>query len=186
VLIGALSKKRLDFRARLPLLSGLAEPMHMLDIMKPKCNLFSAAAAGVLLATLVPTAAMAQQSGCAGDFQKLMGPRQALIERINGFQKRKPTPQQACSTLGQLVAADARVGKWVDENKDWCQIPDQLVEQLKTGAGQAQRARGQACGAAKQQAAMVARARAQQRAQQGGGGAAPPVGSGVRLPSGAL
>jgi hypothetical protein len=141
-----------------------------------------ATAASVLL--LAAPSAMAQASSCTDDFQKLMGPRQALIERINGFQKRRPSPQQACTTLGQLVSADARLGKWVDENKDWCQIPDQMVEQLKTGAGQAQRARGQACGAAKQQSAAIARARAQQRNAQGGG--APPVGSGVRLPSGAL
>jgi hypothetical protein len=139
-------------------------------------------AATMLLSGAGP--AMAQQAGCAADFQKFMAPRQALIERINGFQKRRPSAQQACSTLGQLVSADSRLGKWVDENKDWCQIPEEMVEQLKTGAGQAQRARGQACGAAKQQASAVARARAQQRAAQGGG--APAVGSGVRLPSGAL
>jgi hypothetical protein len=131
-------------------------------------------------------AAFAQASNCQTDFQKHIEPRQRLIERINGFQKRRPTPQAACSTMSQLVAADAKLSKWVDENKDWCQIPDGVVEQLKTGAGQAQRARGQACGAAKQQAAAIARARAQQRAAQSGGGGAPAVGSGVRLPSGAL
>lgn len=128
--------------------------------------------------------ARAQQSSCQADFQKLMSPRLALIQRLNNFQKKRPTPQVACSTLSQLVAADSRLDKWVGENKDWCQIPEEMVEQLKAGAGQAQRARGQACGVAKQQAALIARARAQQRAAQGGGQA--PVGSGVRLPQGAL
>ncbi len=130
--------------------------------------------------------ASAQGAGCAEDFQKRMAPRMALIERINGYQKRRPTPGVACSTLGQLVSADANLSKWVSENKDWCQIPDSVVEQLTTAAGQAQRARGQACGVAKQQAAAIARARAQQRAAQQGGGGAPAVGSGVRLPQGAL
>jgi hypothetical protein len=147
--------------------------------------LFSLGAAA-LLSTFGATGASAQQSSCQADFQKFMGPRQALIQRINGFRQRRPTPQAACSTLSQLVSADARLSKWVDENKDWCQIPDEMVEQLKTGAGQAQRARGQACGAARQQASAIARARAQQRAAQGGGGGQAPVGSGVRLPSGAL
>lgn len=146
----------------------------------------SAAGAAMLTSILGSTAALAQQSSCATDFQKFMAPRQALIERVNSFQKKRPTPQQACGTLNQLVSADSRMSKWVDENKDWCQIPEQIVEQLKTGAEQAQRARGQACGVAKQQAAMIARARAQQRAAQQGGGGAPAVGSGVRLPSGAL
>lgn len=151
--------------------------------MRTILGVFSGAAMGLVLGA---SGALAQQSSCTTDFQKYMGPRQALIERINGFQKRRPTPQQACSTLSQLVAADGRMAKWVDENKDWCQIPDEVVEQLKTGSGQAQRARGQACGAARQQASAIARARAQQRAAQGGGGGAPAVGSGVRLPSGAL
>jgi hypothetical protein len=154
--------------------------------MKQTRLLLLALGAFAMAPVLGAGSALAQQSSCATDFQKFMQPRQTLIERINGFSKRRPTPQQACSTLNQLVAADGRLSKWVDENKDWCQIPEEMVEQLKTGAGQAQRARGQACGAAKQQAAMIARARAQQRAAQGGGGGTPAVGSGVRLPSGAL
>jgi hypothetical protein len=139
----------------------------------------------MIAAGLVALGAGEARANCEQDFQKVMQPRQNLIQRINGFQQRRPTPQAACSTLSQLVAADVKLSKWVDENKDWCQIPDGVVEQLKTGAGQAQRARGQACGAARQQASNIARARAQQRAAQSGGGQAP-VGSGVRLPSGAL
>ncbi len=180
-------KKRLDFQAALPLLSGRFETIRGdAAPMRPTKAIQGAIMGAAFAAACMVGASSAQaQSACATDFQKLMQPRMALIERINGFSKRKPTPQQACSTLSQLVAADGKLGKWVDENKDWCQIPDQIVEQLKEGTGQAQRARGQACNAAKQQSAAIARARAQQRAAQGGGGPAP-VGSGVRLPSGAL
>jgi hypothetical protein len=130
--------------------------------------------------------ARAQASNCQTDFQKVMAPREALMTRINGFRTKRPTPGQACSTLGQLVTADGNVLKWMTENKDWCQIPDALVEQLQTASGQVSKSRGQACAAAKNQAGQIARARAAQaRAQQGGGGA-PPVGSSVRLPQGAL
>jgi hypothetical protein len=143
--------------------------------------------AALAAATLSSGDAMAQGASCQADFQKYMEPRMALIARINGFQKKKPTAGQACSTLGQLVATDGRLSKWMGENKEWCQIPDSVVEQLQTGAAQAARARSQACGAAKNQASQIARARAaQQRAAQGGGGGAPAVGSGVRLPQGAL
>jgi hypothetical protein len=136
---------------------------------------------------LLPTsAAQAQASNCQVDFQKVMGPRQTLIERINGFRNKRPTAAQACSTLGQLVSADGRLIKWLTDNKEWCQIPDQLIEQVQGSTGQASRSRNQACGAAKNQQGQIARARAAQaRAQQGGGGA-PAVGSGVRLPQGAL
>jgi hypothetical protein len=141
------------------------------------------AGAGLFIASIGAGPAQAQSS-CQTDFQKLLEPRMALVQRINGFAQRRPTAQVACSTLSQLVAQDGKLNKWIEENKDWCQIPDNVVEQFKTGAGQASRARGQACGAARQQASAVARARAQQRAAQGGGPA--PVGSGVRLPQGAL
>jgi hypothetical protein len=155
-------------------------------------TLVASAVVAISVMTLGAPAALAQeggQSSCQTDFQKYMGPRMNLIQRINGFQRRRPTPQQACSTLGSLVAADARLIKWLGENKDWCQIPDSVVEQVQASSGQAIRARGQACNAVKQQAAMIARARAAQaraQAQQGGGGGPPPVGSGVRLPQGAL
>ncbi len=141
-------------------------------------------AAALLLTGASADQALAQSS-CQTDFQKVMEPRMALVQRINGFRNKRPTPQQACSTLTQLVAAEARLSKWVEENKDWCQIPDSVVEQLKGSQAGASRARGQACGAARQQASAIARARAQQRAAQSGGGP-PPVGSGVRLPQGAL
>jgi hypothetical protein len=128
--------------------------------------------------------AAAPASNCQTDFEKVMAPRQALIARINGFRNKRPTPVQACSTLGQLVSADGRLKKWLNENKDWCQIPDSLIEQLDTSSGQAATSRNQACAAAKNYASQVARARAAQaRSQQGG---AAPVGSGVRLPQGAL
>jgi hypothetical protein len=135
---------------------------------------------------LLSGAAQAQASNCQADFQKVMAPREALMQRINGFRTKRPTAGQACSTLGQLVTADSRVLQWMTENKDWCQIPDSLVEQLQGASGQVSRSRGQACAAAKNQASQIARARAAQaRAQQGGGGP-PPVGSSVRLPQGAL
>ena len=139
-------------------------------------------------ALLFATQAQAQASNCQEDFQKNMAPRQALINRINGFRTKRPTAGQACSTLGQLVSADTRMISWMNENKDWCQIPDQLVEQLKESSGQAVRSRAQACTAAKSQQGQIARARAAQQraADQGGGGAPAAVGSGVKLPQGAL
>jgi hypothetical protein len=131
--------------------------------------------------------AQAQASNCQADFQKVMAPRQTLIGRINGFRNKRPTADQACSTLSQLVAADGRAVKWMTENQDWCQIPEELITQLKGASGQAVGSRNQACGAAKNQRAQIARARAAQaRAAQQGGGGAPAVGSGVRLPQGAL
>ncbi len=145
---------------------------------------FKTMAAAATAATLLILGgeAQAQSASCQTDFQKVMEPRQALIQRINGFRNKRPTATQACSTLGSLVAADRKLIAWMTENKDWCQIPDQLIEQVQGAAAQASRSRGTACQAAKNQANQVARARAQQQ----GAASAPAVGSGVRLPQGAL
>jgi hypothetical protein len=142
-----------------------------------------ALAAGLVL--LAPAAASAQSESCQNDFQKVMGPRVALIERINGFAKKRPTAAQACQTLRSLRAADLRLIKWMEDNKDWCQLPDELLTQAKSGTQNTVRAQNQACGAAAQQARQLRQLREQ---QAGGGGQprAPAVGSGVRLPQGAL
>ncbi len=122
---------------------------------------------------------------CQADFAKLMQTRQSVIERVNGFAKRKPTAPQACGTFRQLSSANNQALAFVTKNKEWCQIPDTIAEGLQNEAGQIGKVQGQACGAAAKQAQMqkVARSRAAQ-AQQGGPSGLP--GSGVRLPGGAL
>ncbi len=120
--------------------------------------------------------AFSAPASCQVDFQKLTEERQAAIDRINGFNKKRPTAQVACGAFNNLSGVESRFLKWMNDNKDWCQIPDEFINQLKGANGATQRARGQVCTAARQQ-------------QQGGGGAprgAPPPGAGVRLPSGAL
>jgi hypothetical protein len=136
---------------------------------------------GALALQLSP--AQAQSSTCQTGFQGVMSQRQVLLERINGFRTKRPTAQQACSTLNQLVASEGRLIKWMTENKDWCSIPDETIAQARVASSQANKARGQTCTAASRQAQGQANA-ARQRAQ--GPDAPPAVGSGVRLPQGAL
>lgn len=124
---------------------------------------------------LAASPAFAAPASCQNDFQKLSEERQAAIERINGFNKKRPTAQVACGAFNNLSGVEARFIKWMNENKDWCQIPEEFINQLKGANGATLKARGQVCTAARQQ-------------QEGGGGprGAPPPGAGVRLPSGAL
>ena len=134
---------------------------------------------------LLLLAAPAQAIDCQADFGKIMQSRQAVIERVNSFAKKKPTAAQACSTFRQLGGVNAKAVEFVTKNKEWCQIPDNIAEGLQSETTQVKTAQGQACGAASKQAQMlkVARARAAQ-APQGGPSGLP--GSGVRLPGGAL
>ena len=122
---------------------------------------------------------------CQKDFAALMQPRQKLIAHINGFSKKKVSPQAACSAFTKLHASDGKLLGWVKLNKDWCHIPDEFVKNLQTQAADATKVRGQACGVAAKQAKMIEQMKAQQRRQAEGGPSGLP-GSGVRLPKGAL
>lgn len=121
--------------------------------------------------------AHAMPASCQVDFKKFSEERQSALERINGFNKKRPTAQVACGAFNNLSDVETRFLKWMSDNKDWCQIPDDFVNQFKGANGATQKARGQICTAARQQ-------------QEGGAAAAPrgapPPGAGIRLPGGAL
>ncbi len=139
--------------------------------------------ASLLLATglIVGYASAAAAVDCQKDFAQLMGVRQQIIGRINGFNQKKPTPAAACSALTQLVNSDKKTLEWLETNKSWCQIPDEVPEGLKKQSTQSSAIRGKACAAAQAQAKQLQQ---QQRAASSGPSGLP--GSGVRLPGGAL
>ncbi len=143
----------------------------------------------IILAGLVaalPGAAFGQSAeSCRTDFQKIMTERQSLVDRINGFAKKKPTAEAACQVFGRLSSTEQKLLTWMTANKDWCQIPDNAIESITTSSKQAGNMRGQACTAAAKQRELNAQARQQQQAQGGQGAPAAP-GSGIRLPQGAL
>ena len=145
-----------------------------------------AATLGFAMASLLITSpASAQVSGCE-PLQKLLTTRQSMVAKITAAQKakRKMTPQEACSTFGTLVNNGNETIKFASANKDWCQIPDEFMNNMKSQAAQAEKVRGQACGIAAKQAKEIARMRAMQQRQAGGPSGLP--GSGVKLPNGAL
>ncbi|MFC0217914.1 hypothetical protein FHS82_000322 [Pseudochelatococcus lubricantis] len=135
--------------------------------------------------------AHAQASSCQ-KISTYLEDRKALVARINKLGKR-PNPKAACSLFGSLVSNGSATLKWLESNKDWCQIPDQFIQGFKADNAKAVQIRGQACKAATQQATMEKRAREVQRQQQQqsqspmlGGSAGDPVTGQIRIPQGAL
>lgn len=139
-------------------------------------RVFASFASVVLMGTVFSSGALAQTMSptCQAEFEKHGAARLKIIERINGFQKRRPTAQQACGTFQELVKVEAEMLKWMEANMDWCRLPEPFVKSFKDGTQQGIKARGQVCTAAKKQA--------QQPRQPRG----PAVGGGVSLPKGAL
>lgn len=122
--------------------------------------------------------ASALTPSCQAELDKHGTVRLDAINKINGFQKKRPTAQQACGVFGQLVKAEADMLKWMEDNQQWCQLPEPFVEDFRKNVQQGVKARGQVCTAAKKEA--------QARAQGGGVPRGPVPGSGVQLPKGAL
>ncbi|WP_284178333.1 hypothetical protein [Rhabdaerophilum sp. SD176] len=133
------------------------------------------ALASALAVLSAPAAALTPS--CQAEMDKHGLVRLEVINKINGFQKKRPTAQQACAVFGQLVKAEADMMKWMEDNQQWCQLPEPFVEDFRKNIQQGVKARGQVCTAAKKEA---------QARAQGGAPRGPAPGSGVQLPKGAL
>lgn len=129
---------------------------------------------GSILAVGFSISAHALTASCQAELDKYGQARLEVINKINGFAKKRPTAKQACAIFGELVKAEAEMLKWMEDNQAWCQLPDPFVADYKKGTEQGTKARAQVCTAAKKQ-------QQQPRAPSG-----PAPGSGVRLPKGAL
>jgi hypothetical protein len=130
------------------------------------------------------TPALAQSSSCQ-DAQKFMSERASLIQGLNksAGKDKKLDPRYACTAFGKLVSNGETGLKWFGTNKDWCQVPDQVVENFQKEHDKVKELRGQACGALAKMEKMQQQAR---KAQQSGN----PFGGGLtgeyRIPQGAL
>lgn len=93
----------------------------------------------------------------AGTF---LSERKGLVEKLNGLGKKKNVDARtACGVFTKLFENGTRGIKWIDANKDWCQIPDAFAEGFKKDHQRVTELKGKACAAAAQQAAMEKRAR---------------------------
>lgn len=145
--------------------------------------------AGLAAASLLSAAetAFAQAAGCQ-DGQKFMTERKALSEQLQkaGGKDKKLDPRIACTLFGKLQTNGESGLKWIEANKDWCQIPDQFAQNFKTEHAKVKELHGQACKVAAQFTEMQKKARQQQQQQRGSN----PFGGGLTgeysIPKGAL
>lgn len=162
------------------MLSNLPRPARFARPASASLALLAAAA------LLAPAPAAAQSADCAA-FPKTLQERQELIKQVNGLGK-KANPKDACVLFTKLTTNGAGGLKWLELNKDWCQVPDQFAETFKADHARVTNIKGQACKAAAQVAVMEKKAREQ--AQQGGGRGGLLGGDGLsgsyKMPQGAL
>jgi len=121
-------------------------------------------------------AAFAQQA-CGDDLQKLSLKREAELNRVNGIvraAKGKPMdPEMFCKQSGGLNTAEAALIAYMEKNKDWCTIPDEVISALKANHVKSLAFTAKACSVAAQI----------KKQQEAGGGVGPQV---QPLPTGPL
>jgi hypothetical protein len=125
---------------------------------------------------LALSAAPSRADDCQADLPKMMQSRMAQIEKLNAIGKAgkgKIDPAAACPVAKTLAASETQLLAYMNKNKEWCQIPDQFIAQLKEAQGRDQVFAQKACEAA----ANFKKMQEQQNAAGGG----PP-----RLPAGPL
>jgi hypothetical protein len=126
------------------------------------------AAAFAATGIFVAAPALAQSSNCQ-DAQKFLSERQSLIQQINqlggGGKKKQVDPREACAIFTKLTVNGTTGIKWLEANKDWCQIPEQFAEGFKQDHARSVEMKGKACQVAAKMAEMEKQAK---KGQQGG------------------
>ena len=146
--------------------------------------LFAGLAAAGLVVSAAP--ALAQISGCEQG-QKFLQTHETLSKKLNNLKDKnnKIDPVAACGLLAKLDDNADSMLKWMNTNKDWCQVPDQMIQSLKEGQANLSKAKGQPCKVAAQVRDMQKKAKQAQQQQKGN-----PFGGGLtgeyKIPQGAL
>ena len=121
----------------------------------------------------------AARADCGDDLKKLTDKRVALLAEINTMaaeskKAKKPMdPAVVCGKAHGLTAAENALLAYMEKNKDWCGIPDQVVQSLKDSHAKTMEFGGRACVAAAQ-----FKKQQQQQAEGGAPDGPPPLPAG--------
>lgn len=142
---------------------------------------FPRVAASLSLMAFLASSDAAQAQSCQDDFQRLTQRRMGQIQVLNSLGKSgkgKMDPNAACPAAKKLVSIEGEMLNYMGKNKEWCNIPDNVVDSFKQARAKTQNFAAQACSVA----AKMKKMQEQQREQAASGGfAAPP-----KLPAGPL
>lgn len=149
--------------------------------MKTSAPSFLRSVAGLSLLAYCVAAGGAHAQSCQEDFQKLSERRMAQIQALNTIGKAgkgKMDPNAACPAAKKLVGIENEMTGYMTKNKEWCNIPDNVLDSFKQAASKTKVFASQACAAAAKMKQMME----QQREQAASGG----MGAPPKLPSGPL
>lgn len=138
-------------------------------------------AASLALGSLLAMPALAQES-CETDIGKLQEKRMSVMNEIGVLQKKgegKLDPISACPKLRSLASVEKDMFTYMQKNQAWCNIPDDVLNNVKEGSGKTAQVATQACN-------LAAQARKQQQQQAAGAGGPGFAAPAPKLPAGPL
>ena len=90
----------------------------------------------------------AARADCSTDFAAMMSKRMTEINALNKISKSnggKLDPVAACPRLRSLAVAEGEVVSYMTKNKDWCNLPDDMVEKMTATRAKTASLAGKAC-----------------------------------------
>ncbi len=124
---------------------------------------FKGPAAFVLALAICSASALPALADCQTDFSALRADMESKGKALQAAGKSKATPQELCPLFRTYTAAETKAAKYLQDNKDWCQIPPETVQAALTNNQKTAALRDKICTAA-----------ANGDAGGGGGGGKPP------------
>jgi len=95
-----------------------------------------------------PAQPQQQPPPCVQEFMKLRGVTEQKAKAIQAASKRKPSPKEACGLFNVFSAAEAKLVKYAVDNKTTCNIPADIIDQMKKGHAKTENLRTKICEAA--------------------------------------
>lgn len=155
---------------------------HVSSFRSPRLSSWLIAAALMAVSPLAAPQAFAQQPNECVDLGNKLNAYGQWMQRAQNFQKKKPTPDEACNVFTNLQKSGSTIIPALEQNGAWCHVPDQALSNIKAQQEQITKVRAEACKVAAQMKKQ------QQQGAQGGGllGGGDVLGGPMRVPQGAL
>jgi hypothetical protein len=102
----------------------------------------------MITAMLVTSAPAFANEFCAKELAPMVQQRKALNDKLAAIGKRAKQPgarEQFCGTLTAYIGNVRKFLAYMEQNKDFCAIPDQAITQAKQGLAQNQTLRKKVC-----------------------------------------
>lgn len=115
--------------------------------LKPRVRRASAMALTLFACSAILAPGLAR-ADCMTDFAAIREDMQTKGKALEAAGKRKAPPQELCPLFRSYTATEAKLVKYLTDNKEWCQIPDEAIQQSQASNKKTTELRDKVCAAA--------------------------------------